>query len=360
MIKSAHIRHFKGLSELEVNDLARVSLLGGRNNVGKTSLLEALFLYFDRANPEAFIRQYAWRNIPVVSLNPETLWAPMFTMYDMGQDIQINVLDEQEKLSKLTIRLNKNYIRQIAVSHPAFPGISGQINTKAKSSPRLSLDLIHQTDQEPPETIHYTLEPQGIGFEIENAAIQAGTAVFLAATTRINPQEDAIRLGQLDIIGKQQEIVEFLRETVEPRLQALTTIAVGEQSLIHAQLDGLPRKIPVSYMGDGMSRLLSLILVMTTTPNGFVLVDEIENGIHYSALPKVWLGIVKAAQQFNCQVFATTHSQECLQAAVQALPEDLRDQFCYVRLERKGEHIQGKTYSHEVLGAALERDWEVR
>lgn len=182
----------------------------------------------------------------------------------------------------------------------------------------------------------------------------------MAATSRAGPQEDAIRFGQLDIVGKQQEVIDFLRETVEPRLQGLSTIAVGDQTLIHAQLEGLPRKILVAYMGDGMARLISIILVLTTTANGCVFIDEVENGIHYSAMPEVWLGIIKAAKQFNCQIFATTHSYECLQAAVQGLPEDLHDQFSYVRLERSGDEIAGKSYSYEVLRAALERDWEVR
>jgi hypothetical protein len=361
MIKSAHIRHFKGLSELEVHDLTRVTLLGGRNNVGKTSFLEALFVYFERSNPDAFIRQHAWRNITMVALNPEALWAPMFAMYDMNKSIEISILDDKGKTGSLTLKLNRNYGRKFVPSRPAWPDTNGQINTQAKPSPNVSLDVTYRFDRNSPQELHHFISPQGMGLEMENQTMQSETAIFLAATTsRISPQEDAIRFGQLDILGKQQEIVDFLRETVEPRLQSLSTIAVGNQSLIHAQLEGSTRKMPVAYMGEGMARLLSVILVLTTTSNGYVFIDEIENGIHYSALPKIWLGIVKAAQRFNCQVFATTHSHECLQAAIQALPEALQGQFCYVRLERTGERIQGKTYSYEVLGAALERDWEVR
>lgn len=357
MIKQAHIAHFKGLSEFNVDGLAPVTLLGGRNNVGKTSFLEALFLFFDRHNPEALLRQYAWRNVPLVSLNPDALWAPMFSLYDMQRPIQIRVKNEQEIWESLTLQLNRSYIRRIA-PRISLPGM--QIETQTKPTPSLSLDVTYQLGDEEVQRAHHVMNAQGISLEIENSNFQPDKAVFLAATARVAAQEDAVRFGQLDIIGKQHEVVDFLRETVEPRLQGLSTIAVGEQTLIHAELEGLPRKIPVAYMGDGMSRLLSIILVMMTIANGFVFIDEIENGIHHSALPKVWLGIVKAARQFNCQVLATTHSYECLQAAIEGLPTELHDLFCYVRLERSGESIVGKTYAYEVLSAALEREWEVR
>lgn len=360
MINQVQIRNFKGLSELAVDDLARVTLLGGRNNVGKTSLLEALFLFFDRHNPDAFLRQFGWRNIPSVSLNPDAIWAPVFTNYDMEQPVKIEIHDEKNHLESLTIKLNRDYVRRMTLGIPGLPGMPNKIDTQAKPTPSLSLDLVYEEGKQSPQLVHHVIGPQGMSLEIENANFRPHTAVFLAATARIAPQEDAVRFGELDVVGKLDEVVTFLKETVEPRLKGLSVIAVGDQALIHAQLEGLERKIPVAYMGDGMGRLLSIILVMMTTKNGCIFIDELDNGIHYSALPTVWAGIVKAAKQFNCQVFATTHSYECLQAAVTGLSEDLKSEFCYVRLERSGDCIDSKTYSNQVLGAALERNWEVR
>ncbi|EIC28415.1 MULTISPECIES: AAA family ATPase [Methylomicrobium] len=360
MIKQVQIRHFKGLSEFEVSALARVTLLGGRNNVGKTSFLEALFLYFDRHNADALLRQYAWRNVPFVSLNPDAMWAPMFSKYDMEKAIEIVVKDEKKHTANLKLQLNRDYVSRVRSGIPALHGMPAKIDTQAKPTPSLSLDVVYQLDKQSPQISHHVIGQQGISLEIENMSVNSEKAVFLAATGRVATQEDAVRFGQLDVVGKLQEVVHFLKETVEPRLVGLSAVAVGDQTFIHAQLEGLERKIPVAFMGDGMGRLLSVILVMMTTRDGCVFIDEIENGIHYSALPKVWAGIVKAAKQFNCQVFATTHSYECLQAAVQGLPEDLQNEFCYVRLERLDGRIEGKTYSHGVLGAALERNWEVR
>jgi len=113
-------------------------------------------------------------------------------------------------------------------------------------------------------------------------------------------------------------------------------------------------------MGGGMERLASLVLVIGTIPNGVVLVDEVESGLHYSILPKVWRAIGEVARQFNTQVFATTHSLECIVAAHRAFSESERYDFRLHRLDRDKESISAVTYDQETLEAAIETGLEVR
>ena len=124
---------------------------------------------------------------------------------------------------------------------------------------------------------------------------------------------------------------------------------------------GMSRKIPMAFLGGGMSRLLSIILAIATAKNGIVLIDEVDAGIHYSHMPKVWEGISRAAREFNCQIFASTHSYECLQAAYNGIAQaDMAREFRYIRLERDKQETVAKTYTHDLLGAALSRGWEIR
>jgi len=124
---------------------------------------------------------------------------------------------------------------------------------------------------------------------------------------------------------------------------------------------GMSRKIPMAFLGGGMSRLLSIILAIAKVKNGIVLIDEVDAGIHYSHMPKVWEGISKAAREFNCQIFATTHSYECLQAAYNGIAQaDMAREFRYTRLERDEQETIAQTYTHDVLGAAMSRGWEIR
>jgi hypothetical protein len=50
MLNSLIIRNFRALAELEVSKLGRVNLIVGKNNAGKSSVLEALRIYAGHAN----------------------------------------------------------------------------------------------------------------------------------------------------------------------------------------------------------------------------------------------------------------------------------------------------------------------
>ena len=114
------------------------------------------------------------------------------------------------------------------------------------------------------------------------------------------------------------------------------------------------------FMGEGIARLTSIVLAIGNSSNGVVLVDEIENGFHHSVLHKVWRVIGEAARRFNTQVFATTHSMECIVAAHRAFVEGGTYDFGLHRLERIDKIIQDVSYPQEVLEAAIEMSLEVR
>ncbi|MGB9902572.1 AAA family ATPase [Methanothrix sp.] len=109
-------------------------------------------------------------------------------------------------------------------------------------------------------------------------------AIFLPARGRIPIAEDASRFGKLELIGQQDLVLKAL-QVIEPRLRRLAVVVVGEVPVIHGDI-GLGRLIPLPLMGEGMARLTSLVLAIANTPKGVVLVDEIENGLHHSVLPK--------------------------------------------------------------------------
>jgi len=102
------------------------------------------------------------------------------------------------------------------------------------------------------------------------------------------------------------------------------------------------------------------VLAIGNAQNGVVLVDEIENGLHHSTLPNVWQAIGEVARQFKTQVFATTHSLECITAAHQAFSASERYDFRLHRLECTDETIRAVTYDQESLAAAIKTGLEVR
>jgi AAA15 family ATPase/GTPase len=123
---------------------------------------------------------------------------------------------------------------------------------------------------------------------------------------------------------------------------------------------GLDQMLPVSLMGDGLGRVLGILVRMANTPGGIVLIDEIENGLHYSLLSDFWRAIGDAAERFNCQVIATTHSYECIREAHSAFSQSDGYDFLLHRLDRIDSGIEATTYDKAALSAAIKAEFEVR
>jgi AAA15 family ATPase/GTPase len=130
--------------------------------------------------------------------------------------------------------------------------------------------------------------------------------------------------------------------------------------MIHGYLKGFDEPIPLPIMGGGVQRALSILLAIGSAENGVVLIDEIENGIHHSALKDLWAVIAEASRVFNCQLFATTHSDECIRAAHEAFKKSKSYDLMLYRLERKNGSINAVMYDEETLDAALSIPLEVR
>ena len=158
--------------------------------------------------------------------------------------------------------------------------------------------------------------------------------------------------------GRECEAIDFLR-IIEPRLETLKVITEGPGSSVHGKLEGFSHSFPIHFMGEGMEKLLNLLVGMVYSKGGCVFVDEMENGLHYSILPKIWEAIGKALRTHDCQLITTTHSYECLRAAHEGLSE-MPEEFRYIRLHRKGEDVSAKLSNYDMIGTAIKTNLEVR
>jgi hypothetical protein len=183
--------------------------------------------------------------------------------------------------------------------------------------------------------------------------------VFIPARGIPDPQEEAQRFSRLEIANRHEAVVEALR-LIEPRLKRLTVVATRGGSVLYGDLGG-GHLMPVPLMGDGMLRTLSIALAMVNSQGGLVLVDEVENGLHYSVLADLWRMIAQTARRLEVQVFAATHSDECIRALYEAVEslgcqEDLR----LYRFDLTGDGTRAVDYSADELSAAIASEQEVR
>ncbi|MFA0734027.1 MAG: hypothetical protein OGMRLDGQ_000527 [Candidatus Fervidibacter sp.] len=375
MYESFTVRHFRCFHELKLEGLARFNLFIGRNNVGKTALLEALFIHAGAYNPELTLRVSAFRGIETVPVGwggyQEAPWDWLFHNFDTYKPIVLESRDEKGEKRTITLRQVRepNELSEIIQSlmqrqnggQPLPQTVSGMLPEPTKPPVVSSefakvLELRCEEDGKTSKH-HLVITPQGITMRLPPPP--PFFTIFQSARIGTSTVERAKRFGLLQIIGKKELLLEALR-VIEPRLKDVTEI-YGDQPLLYGALEGMERPFPLQLMGEGMVRLTDLILNIAGAPNGVVLVDEIETGFHYSVLPKVWQAIARVAREMNTQVFATTHSRECLIAAHQAFSESEIYDFRLFRLEfdLEGE-IRVVAFDQEDLEAVVEQDWEVR
>ena len=129
--------------------------------------------------------------------------------------------------------------------------------------------------------------------------------------------------------------------------------------MIYADV-GLSRPVPVGFLGDGVGRLLSMALAFHDARGGMIFIDEVENGLHHSVLEDVWKELNWLSKEFDVQVFATTHSGECMHAARAAFNAMADDTLCIHRLSLQDKKIAATTYSFEDLDFTLDYGAEMR
>ena len=126
------------------------------------------------------------------------------------------------------------------------------------------------------------------------------------------------------------------------------------------KIDSQERPVPLKSLGDGAVRLFGAALTLANSRDGFLLIDEAENGIHHSIQPDFWKMVLKTAHENNVQVFATTHGWDCVVGFARAATDLDEVEGILVRLERNGEKIHAIEYAEDDLNIAAEQGIEVR
>jgi AAA15 family ATPase/GTPase len=190
----------------------------------------------------------------------------------------------------------------------------------------------------------------------------AGLKPVAFSTHPSNPTQDAIDYNRVIKMRRKKQVENMLRE-IEPRLETIEALQIGQpyQSSPIINVDiGLSEMIPVTLLGQGFNRLLDIYSEIVVEDAKVLLIDEIENGLHHSVLPVIWKGLFLAAEEFDVQIFATTHSWECILAADEAARAKRDYDLALIRLDRVKEDIKATVIDEKSLSTAKELQWEMR
>ncbi|RAQ40287.1 ATPase [Arthrospira sp. O9.13F] len=364
MFKSITVKNFRCFEDLTISQIERVNLIGGMNNIGKTALLEAIYLMTSLGSMEIPLKLNFDRGVfSPRTFDVEEICEWLFYQKKANKAIKIQVIDEQDIKSELKLSLEKAASPRLfpltLTSHRRKTLKDLKLEFKIGDQKPLQFTMFLAPDKEEPDTPRLGIVNQDESPE-DLEIPTFSPSYFISSRLRISPTEDAERFSFLEAQNKQDEIVEILK-ILEPRLKRLSVLVTGGVPMINGDIGG-NYLIPVSLMGEGMSRLLSMVLSIMNASGGTVLIDEIENGIHYSVMAKIWESIAAASERFNTQIFATTHSQECINSAHEAFENLASYDFRYFRLEREQDTNLIKTaiYEKENIETSIDLNLEMR
>jgi hypothetical protein len=197
--------------------------------------------------------------------------------------------------------------------------------------------------------------------QIHGIPSQVGYHVSRLSVRPTNPVQDAEKYNQIALESDGEIRFEQIMREVEPRLKRLRYAKLPGTTLPLVFVDlGLSRSVPATQMGQAFNRILHIYAEILTSNTNVLLIDEIENGIFSESLPLIWRGLLAICEQQNVQIFATTHSRECVMAAHQAAKERGKDELSVQRLQLVKGNIEAVRLGEPHLEMAAEMGLEVR
>lgn len=353
MIRWVSFSDFRGFHRLRVGPFKRLNLIVGKNNAGKSSLLEGLFLLAGPTNPELPMRLSAIRGVEQFRNDAEEVWGWLFNRRKTDRPIQLEAGLPLDRTRMLTITIGESKGYKLRPRKGDRPGRRSSLSTSATERP-VQLDMRYRDESGKTYVTSAVLKEASIEFQRDEQARLENT-IYISSRGGVSA-ENAERYSRLEEVGREGEILEAMKR-LEPRLKRLAVLVTGSGPVVHGDL-GFGHMVPVHFMGEGFGRLLTTLLAMAASPKGMTLIDEIEAGLHYSAMVQAWEAVEEMSRRENVQVMATTHNYECLKAAQEVFGET--DEFAVFRLDRTDDEVEAVEFTTEMMGIALDTGLEVR
>lgn len=380
MLKTVKIKNFRSFHQFELHDLGRINLLVGANNSGKTSVLEAIHLLRAQGNPRAFIELLESRGEYIIGeskSNREWSIRHLFHghSFDVGSEFSITGATRKSK-----------HPEQLTVSVAPHDSLSQAF----RNDPSRYLDIENEDRLSLFEAYDLTVE-WSFGKERSSwgslVSLQGGLS-SLASPMPPRPVRAAQSspsnnlkvefltcaglsvaqvvkwFDQIVLTPEEENVYEALR-TIEPNIKRIATVnnskiseGISAQKGFAVLIDDY--RVPIGSMGDGIWRMLGLVLASIQVSNGCLLVDEIDTGLHFTAMTDMWKLIWEIAKRLDVQVFATTHSSDCWKslAAIARKYDTSDDEITIQRIERN--KSKGVVFRGEETFLASDMGIEVR
>jgi hypothetical protein len=365
MINSIQIDGYRGFDAFEMTDLGLVNLLVGRNNSGKTSVLEAIYLLTSKGDPMAIWR-LLWKRgeqLPEErqrEVGPELDICHLFNGHNLqvGSKIVFSAKNESPK-RHIELEIAEPSAKDREKYSPRFPLV---LNIKGNQVPANTSIPISRKGGMPSEFFEMPRRIRG-RFSDDSERAQFITTDSLNAN-------DLVKMWEKIQLTPNENIALSAMQFLDPTIERIASQSVTDHYLgvtrggFKVKQKGCEQPVPIGSLGDGMWRMLAMAIAISSTSKGpeggVLLVDEIDTGLHHTAMTQMWELLYNAAKKFGVQIFATTHSSDCVHSLAR-ICSDIRDDEFRVTLHRiESGKKKSVPYSEGEIKMAAERKIEVR
>ena len=290
---SIRVESYRGIDGLVLDSPGRVNLIVGVNNAGKTSLLEAIYLLAHQNDERALLDAIRWRGR--VAGDPDPLWL-------------VEQLPRAARLSGCFDQVPGNTTSvEFEVSTEPEPDVEDQTSFLSK----LGVEASYGGQAQHTDVVFFEDRPRRTSFQGQHWLCRSAfTSPFSA-----NRPETLARCNKESLeAGTKQQIIDFIRERVDPGLRNIELADRFNRFLVsHDDFDKAP---DLAAFGEGVRRVFEIGLLFAGVRGGVLLVDEFENPIHTELLVEFTRLVQDLAVELDVQVFLSTHSKEAIDAFV--------------------------------------------
>ncbi|MGD9888129.1 MAG: ATP/GTP-binding protein [Halothiobacillaceae bacterium] len=338
LLNNLEIDGFRGLNRLKIEKLGRVNLLVGRNNSGKTRVLDAIRVLSERASPlvmaqiskehdeyydtdgerirtsNADFLRYFFNDRSLPTLDDEKT-----IRIGDGERIEFKIhylpfiedrIEEDERTRLMRRFISPDEVKSLAPESTINHSI---VSTHIDNNGHSSRTIIAVIDDETNELT--TRSAFGITRRFET---QKNHSFKFIPSSFVDHEELANLWDRIVLSDKEASVIEMMK-TIDPNITGLAFIGEGSRRDRHPVLRMTGNDpVPLVSLGDGVYRVFQLALNLVNAQDGFLLIDEFENGLHYSTQMNIWKFIFDFSKKLEIQVFATTHNSDCITAFAEA------------------------------------------
>jgi hypothetical protein len=358
MYSELDVRNFRGISRLEVHGLSRINVIVGRNNSGKSSLLEAIFLLGGGADGRLPSTLGLLRGQPASPRTIDAVWRPLFYQLRLDQKIVLRGRWQNEPCVRwVEIGVTTASATTSLTTTTMAPQSSNGVGTAPSHSTIAGLTIGFHV---PSGNYQAEASIDACSGQMRATSQPAGTGVrttLLSARAFSSLTHDAQQFSRVVRDKLDASVLEAIR-LIEPNIQRIEVLYEADSPTIYVDT-GLDRLIPLAACGEGMVRLFSIAVELVAVRGGVLLIDEIDNGLHHSIMQPLWILLGSLCTKHDVQVVATTHNDEMIRSSFAAFEDRLGDLGLF-RIDHRGDEHVAVQYDEESIHAVMNVGFEVR